>query len=83
MLKLKSIRKKDAPNFCKWEAYTVNDDYVIIRYKDKCLDVRASRSMDEFLISGFRTLYRVYLENENANYIELEEVVDILGLEFV
>ena len=82
MLKLKSIRQKNAPNFCKWECYTFSNEYVIIRYKNWNLDVRVSKTLDNFL-TGYevRTIYRSELDREDGNKISLNEVVELLGLD--
>lgn len=82
MLKLKSIRQKNAPNFCKWECYTYSNEYVVIRYKNWNLDVRVSESLDNFL-TGYdvRMIYRSELDREDENEISLKEVVELLGLD--
>ena len=82
MLKLKSIRQKNAPNFCKWEGYTFTNEYVLIRYKNWNLDVRVSKSLDNFL-TGYdvRMIYREELDREDGNDISLKEVIELLGLD--
>jgi hypothetical protein len=81
MLEIKSIRQKDAPNFCKWEAETHNNEYVIIRYKDSNLDVRIAKSYKEFVLGKHRAIYRDNLEREDNSNISLEEIIEILGLD--
>ena len=82
MLKLKSIRQKNAHDFCKWECYTYSNEYVLIRYKNWNVDVRISESLESFL-TGYdvRTIYREKLDRENENDISLKEVVELLGLD--
>jgi hypothetical protein len=79
VLILKSIRKKNAPNSVKWEAETVNGDYVVIRYKNCYLDVRVARTYEDFLLHGFTTIYReeTYLSEEQ---LELNYLLRYLGI---
>jgi hypothetical protein len=79
MLKLKSIRQKNAPYSFKWEAETVNGDYVVIRYKNCYLDVRVARTYNDFLLEGFTTIYRedVYLHEEQ---LEINYLLRYLGI---
>lgn len=81
MLKLKSIREKNPKGFCKWEADTCSNEYVVIRYKNYNLDVRVSSSHDDFVLGKSRCIYRQKLNMKCANYIDLKEVIEILELD--
>ena len=81
MLKLKSIKKKNPPNFCKWEAYTYSNEYVVIRYKNNNLDVRIAKSKDDFLIGNSRIIYIDKLPNKERNDISLKEIVGSLAFD--
>ena len=75
-----TIRKKNPPDFCKWEADTTTGEYVVIRYKNAWLDVKISKSHDNFVMGYWRAIYRQKLERADQNEISLEEVIDILNL---
>ena len=79
MLKLKSIRQKNAPYTFKWEAETVNGDYVVIRYKNCSLDVRVAKTYEDFLLHGCTTIYReeTYLSEQQ---LELNSLLRYLGI---
>jgi len=80
-MKLKTLRKKNPPEGCKWEADSVNGEYIIIRYKNNWLDVRVSKSYDDFLLGSWRSIYRNNLDNHDENSITFEEVVTILDID--
>jgi hypothetical protein len=83
MFEIKSIKRKHPPTGFKWEVITKTDEYVIIRYKDKYLDVRVSKSYDEFVLGNNRAIYRseIHINERNNPFYALLEVLKILEIE--
>jgi len=80
MLKLKYVRRKNAPYLNKWEGETYEGHYVIIRIKDECLDVRIAPSYESFVCSGCRTIFRADSSIPNNILIETEEILKYLDI---
>jgi len=85
MIKIKTFRRKHAPYKNKWECYTPEGHYAIIRVKEGVLDVRIAPSYGEFVLGGGRIIYIAEFKPSKSSNDRISpyEIFSQLGIEVV